>query len=513
MTIHTIINNAVKRLKDEGKLLTPDFYTEAFCKEATKAKISVGDCEHLKKYQDMLNKVLQKDLKNYRINTTHEFVRFLISKINRSNPSQCADALEAQTHLTKRILQVVEVLHNKEATELAKKTIDLLENAPKPDQLDNFRQQWVNFITIYDDTFLYKLKTLGDVDTTNLQGTIEGLQEIDYGVKEQNFDLERISKYLVASFVPSIASGVNDKIADLSQRIRKNPELLETDSIEADIKAAISLRVALDKKSVKEMIASIDGVLDKLSLRLIDMIERSDNSNSEIQKIKKELEVYSEKSATNFKIAHKKLFTIAVALERNTAELSSDLRTHNETVHKLSQRVKELEDELKEAKKKSKEDYLTKLYNKRALDEFLQLKEAEYKRYDRGFCVVMFDIDYFKKVNDTYGHEAGDAVLAAFSKILKKECRNVDIVGRFGGEEFMALLSDTDVEGGVKFAQKVREHVQNAKFMYKQKRMVVSVSAGVAQRKQYVSLEDTVVGADNMLYKAKENGRNRVEYK
>jgi len=515
MTIQTIINNALKRLKAEGKLLTPDFYAEAFCKEAERAKMSVEDCNHLNKYTTMLSKDLQKDLKNYRIKTVSEFVRFLISKLNRTNPTQCSDLLESQTLLCKRALQVITVLHNKEAAELAKNSLDLLENAPSPEQIDNFRQRWVNFLTTYDDTFLQKLKSLGDVDTTDLKKTVESLQIFHDLTSSADVDknLKKISKLLVASFVPSIASSVNDTIANISDKIRKNPSILEDESIEKEIKSAISLRIALDKESVKEMVESIDGVLDKLSLRLIDMIESSDNSNAEIQAIKRELESYTEASVTNFNIAHKKLFTIAVALEENTQILSRDLKGHSADVSALSQKVKKLEKELEEAKKESKEDFLTKLYNRRALDEFLELKEAEYKRYDRNYSIVMFDLDKFKKVNDTYGHEAGDAVLSAFGKILKKEARSVDIVGRFGGEEFLALLSDTDTKGGAVFAQKVRKHVEKAKFMYKRKRIHVTVSAGVSERAKHISLQATINSADEYLYIAKKNGRNRVEYK
>ncbi|WP_304546113.1 GGDEF domain-containing protein [Sulfurimonas microaerophilic] len=513
MTIQTIINNTIKRLKSEGKLLTPDFYAEAFCKEAKIANMSIEDCHHLTRYKEMLNKELQKDLQNYRINTMHEFVRFLVSKLNRTNQSLCSDTLEAQIHLTKRILQVIEVLHNKEAAELARKTIDMMENAPKPEQLDNYRQRWVNFITTYDDTFLQKLKYLGELDTTDLKKSIESLKELDVSIKDNEVDLEKISKFLVASFVPSIASSVNETIAGLSNRIRNNPALLENNDIAAEIKSAIALRISLDKKSVKEMIESIDGVLDKLSIRLIDMIEKSDNSNVEIQSIKKELESYNEKSITNFTLAHKKLFTIAVALEKNTAALSNDLKSHNKDVNLMSVKIKELEQELEDVKKESKEDYLTKLYNKRALDEFLELKEGEFKRYERNFSIVMFDLDHFKQVNDNFGHEAGDAVLGAFGKILKKECRNVDIIGRYGGEEFMAILGDTDLEGSVIFANKVREHVERSKFMYKGERIDVTVSAGAAERKDYVSLKDTINDADKFLYLAKKNGRDRVESK
>ena len=515
MTIQAIISNAVKRLKQEGKLLTPDFYAEAFCKEAKKAGMSVEDCNHLEKYKATLNKELQKDLKNYNIKTEQEFVRFIIAKLNRTQPTQATQTIESQNFLTKRILQVVEVLHNKEASELAKHTIEILEAGAKSEQMDQFRQRWVNFLTTYDDTFLRTLKELGTIDTRDLKKSIEGLNTHASGASliEGSGALEKISKLLISSFVPSIASSVNDTIATLSKKIRKNPALLESSSIEQEIKTAISLRIALDKESVKEMVESIDGVLDKLSLRLIDMIEKSDSSNEEIQTIKKELESYSDTSVTNFKAAHKKLYTIAIALEENTQLLSRDLKSHSGEVKALSNKVKKLEQELKAAKEESKEDFLTKLYNRRALDDFMEIKEAEYNRYDRNFSMIMFDLDKFKNVNDTFGHDAGDAVLSAFAKILKKECRTVDVVGRFGGEEFVAILSETDTQGGVIFAEKVREHVQKARFMYKGKRIAVTVSSGVAERAKHLNLKATLNSADEYLYVAKTSGRNRVGYK
>ena len=515
MTINKIINNTLKRLKAEGKLLTPDFYTEAFCKEAKKARMNVEDCEHLDAYIKLLNKDLQNDLKNYHIKTMKEFVRYVVTKLNRVTPTQCTKLLESQILLTKRILQVASVLHNKEVSALSQKTIDLIGSAAQPEQLDQIRQQWINFITTYDDTFLEQLKPYGAVDNSDLRKTIEAIKCSDNVANSSTnkSDLQRLAKLLVASFVPSIASSVNDEIASVSDKLRKDPDILASDGIENEIRSIISLRIALDNKTVKEMVGSIDGVLDKLSLRLIDMIESSDNSNIEVQKIKKELESYTEESTTNFKIAHKKLFTIAVALEKNTQLLSKDLKGHSSEVKMLSEKVRTLEKELEAAKKESQEDFLTKLYNKRALDELMQMKEAEFKRYGRNYSVVMFDIDHFKKVNDTYGHEAGDAVLTAFAKILKQDSRKVDVIGRFGGEEFLGILSETDTRGGALFAEKVREHVQNARFIYKGKRIKVTVSAGVSERKKHLSLEATINSADEYLYKAKHEGRNRVEYK
>ena len=513
MTIQSIIKKAVKRLELEGKLLTPDFYAEAFCKEATKAGMTTDDCNHIEKLKSTLSKEVQADLKQYRIKTMHEFSRFIISKLNRTNPTHCAQTLEAQSVLMKRILQVIEVLHNKEASDLAHKSIDLLNSTPSAEQLDQYRQAWVNFLTTYDDTFLESLSSLGDIDTKNLKKSIENLHlNSELTVSKSSVNLAKISSLLVASLVPSIASSVNDKIANISNKIRTNPELLDSVSIANEVKSAISLRIALDKDSVKEMVESIDSVLDKLSLRLIDMIEQSDTSTVEIQKIKVELENFNESDTTNFKVAHKKLFTIALALEENTQLLSKDLKNHSGEVTQLAKKIAKLEDELESSRQESKEDFLTKLNNRRALDEFIGIKEAEFKRYEHNFSIIMFDLDHFKAVNDDYGHDAGDAVLAAFAKIIKKEARTEDVIGRYGGEEFMAILSETDTKGGVVFAEKVRKHVEKAKFMYKGKRINVTVSCGVSERLKHITLDNALKASDKLLYKAKNDGRNQVAY-
>jgi len=515
MTVQNIIKKAIKRLELEGKLLTPDFYAEAFCKEALKAGIQSDDCNKIDGFKNSLNKEFQKELKQYNIKTMAELSRFLISKLNRTNPSHCSSILESQTILVKKILNAIALLHNQQATELAKQNMKLLSGEPSSSEIDQFRQLWINFVESYDDTFLYKLKSLGHIDNVDLKKSIENLKisKTDNNQKSQSAKLKEIASLLVSSLVPSISAKADEKIVSLSKKIKKDPQMLDNDGIDKEIQKAISLRILLDKESVKEMIASLDGVLDKLSSRIIEMIESSDSSNEEIKGIKKELETYTEHNGTNFKKAHKKLLTIAVSLEEHTKSLSHDLRIHSNEVSILDKKVKELEKELKKAKDASKEDFLTKLYNKRALDEHMEIKEGEYKRYGHNYSIVMFDLDHFKNVNDTYGHAAGDAVLAAFAKILKHETRNVDVVGRFGGEEFMALLEETDAKGGFIFADKVRKHVQKARFMYKGKRIAVTVSCGVSERKANSSLQSTINNADEFLYYAKEHGRNQVAYK
>ncbi len=514
MTIQSIIKKAVKRLELEGKLLTPDLYEKAFCKEADKAGTIIEDCMQVDKYIQSMSKDLQKELTQYRIKNMQELTRFLISKLNRMNPTKSSEIIESQSSLIKRILQVVEVLHNKEASDLSLKLQELLKSGPNAIQMNQFRQLWINFLKTYNDSFLDTLACFGNIDTKNLKKSIENLNiSSKQESSPSNSNLIELSSLLIAALVPSIALNVNDKIAAISDKIKKDPALLDTKEISIEIKSAIISRIELDRGSVKEMLESIDGVLDSFSCRLIDMIEKSDNSTIEIQKIKEELESYSELNTLNFKEAHKKLFTIALSLEENTQLLSKDLKDHNGEVSLLAKKIKKLEKDLKIARGESREDFLTKLYNRRALDEFILIKEEEFKRYNHNFSIVIFDLDKFKDVNDIYGHDAGDAVLTALAKIIKNEGRTVDIIGRFGGEEFMVILSETDTQGGFIFAQKVRKHVQKTRFMYNNERIKVTVSAGVSERAKHVTLKAVIKSADEYLYLAKNGGRNQVAYK
>lgn len=508
MTVNAIIKKAVERLKSENKLLTPDAYAEAFCIEARRAGILIEDCQHIEKYMGMLDARYKEEVIDYRVRTTQELIRFLIAKLNRVTPTQCIQMLEAQTALAKRILQAVEALHNKEASSLAHKTMLAIEEHATIEQLENYRQAWIKFLTLYDDTFFKRLAAYGNVDTADLKGTIESLE---LGAKGGEADLGGVASLMVASLVPSIAPGVNDQIAKLSTTLRSDPQLLTSKGIDREIRDAIELRIELDKDRLQEMVMALDALLDKLSAQLIDLIERTDISSTEIQQIKAELEDLKTGKHDDFEIVHQRLYSIAVALEEKTDELGKDLRQHTGTVDELTAKITKLEADLAAAESASREDFLTKLYNKRALNEHLKIKEGEFERYGRGFCIIMFDIDHFKAVNDTFGHEAGDAVLSAFGKILKQLSRNVDIVGRYGGEEFMALLSDTDVKGAVIFAKKVNIQVQSTRFMYKGERIDVTVSAGVSDRSAYASIKATINAADEALYRAKRNGRNRVE--
>ncbi len=180
-------------------------------------------------------------------------------------------------------------------------------------------------------------------------------------------------------------------------------------------------------------------------------------------------------------------------------------------------RIKELQTELENANhallKASQTDGLTGLDNRRHIEERLVEMYEHATRLAEPLGCVMCDVDHFKSVNDTHGHQAGDAVLKQVAEILRETAREIDRVGRYGGEEFIVLLPSANMEDAAAFAERVRAAVEAREFTYAGGTLRRTVSAGVAAwpHPAIRGLESLVKAADDALYAAKGGGRNRVE--
>jgi two-component system, cell cycle response regulator len=159
-------------------------------------------------------------------------------------------------------------------------------------------------------------------------------------------------------------------------------------------------------------------------------------------------------------------------------------------------------------------DGLTAAYNRRYFDERLESEFAFALRHGSALCVLLIDIDHFKRVNDTHGHHGGDEVLRRVSAVLRNGVRAEDVVARYGGEEFGVIARGIDVAGARMFAERVRSMIERAHIEWEGGRIAVTASIGLAHNHSGAALnkpERLVLAADNALYAAKDSGRNRVE--
>jgi two-component system, cell cycle response regulator len=177
----------------------------------------------------------------------------------------------------------------------------------------------------------------------------------------------------------------------------------------------------------------------------------------------------------------------------------------------LQENAEELRRRAEAASEMSMTDALTGLLNRYGLQRALQRELAEARRYARPLSCLLLDVDFFKSVNDTHGHAAGDAALMQAARVLSESVRGSDVVCRYGGEEFLVLAPETDARGAHALAEKMRLAVAARLFGDGERAFPLTLSAGVAELRPGESGNDMIARADLALYQAKQRGRDRVE--
>jgi diguanylate cyclase (GGDEF)-like protein len=196
------------------------------------------------------------------------------------------------------------------------------------------------------------------------------------------------------------------------------------------------------------------------------------------------------------------------------SSISSEEDKRYALVHELNQqlekevkvRTKELEVANEKLQKLATTDLLTQLNNRVILDQELQMQLEIFNRHKKVFSLIMMDLDLFKDVNDEFGHLVGDSVLKEIAQLIRENTRAIDITGRWGGEEFLIICHETNLEGAYVLAENLRIKIQNHVFAYVKHK---TACFGIAQIEENMSIDMLIKNADDALYEAKRNGRNK----
>ncbi len=197
---------------------------------------------------------------------------------------------------------------------------------------------------------------------------------------------------------------------------------------------------------------------------------------------------------------------VGFSVQKSRSEFEESQKKANEA----EQKIMKLTAELNHIHEVAHEDYLTGTLNRRGMDEALEREFNRADRYQTALSIAMMDIDHFKKLNDKLGHKKGDEALTHFAKVVKNVKRTTDVLARYGGEEFIIVLPATNQEDAISVITRVQRELTKNFFMANDERVLITFSAGVAERLPGERPEDIVPRADAALYKAKNAGRNRV---
>ncbi len=272
---------------------------------------------------------------------------------------------------------------------------------------------------------------------------------------------------------------LSTRLKDVDAGLQKSSEFNELSS-QNNQKMDLAVHDEID--TIQASIKSVD-----------DIIELKDAISARLDAIDTHLQVFGENESVRLK--------------------SSEMHVQKllEKISKMEENGEHLRSRLQETQQQAYRDVLTGIPNRQAYEERIAEEIARCRRYESKLCMIVWDVDKFKNVNDTYGHAAGDRVLKVVAETLHKHSRGTDFLARFGGEEFVMLLPETSIEATLSVAEKLRVTIAEKSFHFRDNDVPVTISGGIAELIKDETANSLFERADKALYTAKENGRNRVE--
>ncbi len=317
---------------------------------------------------------------------------------------------------------------------------------------------------------------------------------------------------------------------ELAEEKERLTSLLDrSGSIEAALEGTAKLLAAINERLRREQ-SEIERFLEQLSGRLQTLESQThdvgrlflggdrrweDKLSAQVDHLRlqtieeTDLETLKQVVAERLNAIGTQLQTLREAEERRNLEAERKIVEMSRRLRELEQESEDLRQRLRLAHQQALRDPLTGLPNRQAVDERIAQEFARWRRFGEPFTMLLWDIDHFKQINDRFGHRAGDKALSIVARILRDGIREVDFVGRYGGEEFLMLLPETDGDGAFKLAEKLRRAVENCGFNSRGKPVPVTISCGLSSVREGDTPERLFERVDQALYQAKAQGRNR----
>lgn len=268
------------------------------------------------------------------------------------------------------------------------------------------------------------------------------------------------------------------------------------------------IKQSLLKQSLKDAKLTLKSLMTTFIDRLGDLTESTGDYHQKIAN-------YSQKISTTNNITELSHLLDDIMQDTRVIQASA-LRSHEELVStrkrviESEEKIKQLEQELEQVSEMVHEDQLTGMLNRRGLDDAFERESTRADRNALPLCVALLDIDNFKRLNDTLGHQAGDGALIHLSSVIKEALRPSDSVARYGGEEFVIILPDTELDKAYETIVRLQRELTRQFFLHSNERVLITFSAGVALRAPQEDQESVVGRADKAMYQAKQGGKNQV---
>jgi diguanylate cyclase len=270
--------------------------------------------------------------------------------------------------------------------------------------------------------------------------------------------------------------------------------------------------LAYKQSQIKPALTEAKDTLKKMVTTFVDrLVEMTESTSDYHEKIENyQQRITSTEDIGELNVLLNSILDDTRAIGLNVQRTRDEFSISQQKAIEAEKRILELTAELDHIGEVAHQDYLTGALNRRGMDEALEREFSRADRHNTNLCIAMMDIDHFKKLNDSLGHATGDQALTHFVKVIKDVLRTTDIVARYGGEEFIIILPATPQDEAVSVITRVQRELTKNFFMHKNERVLITFSAGVAERRPGEIPEDLIPRVDAALYQAKQSGRNQV---
>jgi len=361
-------------------------------------------------------------------------------------------------------------------------------------------------------------KNIVDIDSL-FDYVVEKLREKEQSILSSNSvglskaTIEKIASLMISALAPVYVNDKLDKDINKLNKILKNDlSILNNDEVQENIEDYILKRKYSDKNIITDKTEKLNNIVSSMGDYIQDSVSKSGNSLKNLDMILDELEQLetTDVNINSLEPIRANMIKINTDMKDLVTSLSDNLMKERNEVSSLKEKVLKLEENLKNAKVESSTDFLTGAFTRREFNKRIKELNTNYNRNKIDFSIIYVDLDYFKKVNDVYGHDAGDEVLKTFSRVLRQKIGKDGDVFRYGGEEFVVLLAFKNKAESKKLIEIVKKDINKSKFIFKDATIKVTFSAGVALRSEHRRVDDFIKEADRLLYKAKEAGRDLI---
>ncbi|MBS1199026.1 MAG: hypothetical protein H6R18_2811 [Proteobacteria bacterium] len=263
------------------------------------------------------------------------------------------------------------------------------------------------------------------------------------------------------------------------------------------------------KQSLHEAREALKGMLAGFVDHLADFADATSGYHDKIEASADKISSAKDMSELGSVLAEVMRETRSIQI--NAQRSRDELRATQQRVAEKEARIRELESELEQTSALVRHDQLTGTLNRRGLDDMFEKEKSRATRHETVLCVALLDIDNFKKLNDTLGHDAGDAALIHLANVCRETLRPQDTVARYGGEEFVIILPETSLEDATAALTRLQRELTKRIFLHEYEKVLITFSAGVTELRPEDTQATVVKRADEAMYKAKNSGKNRVE--